>query len=76
MIDPSVERELLEQLGHLGTDQQHQVLAFARKLAVTRPIGAAGASYMAFAGTIDAADLDLMTQAIEAGCEQVHAGDW
>ena len=76
MIDPSVERELLEQLSHLENDQQQQVLAFARKLAITRPIGTAGTSYLAFAGAIDPADLELMAQAIEAGCELVRAGDW
>lgn len=76
MIDPSVERELLEQLNHLPADQQRKVLAFARGLTITRTIGAPGQSYLTFAGAIDSADLDVMSQAIEAGCEQVHAGDW
>ena len=76
MIDPSVQRELLEQLQHMEAGEQQKVLAFARRLVVTRTVGAPGQHYLAFAGNIDRTDLDVMAQAIESGCEQVYAGDW
>jgi hypothetical protein len=38
--------------------------------------GVPGRHLLQFAGTIDSADLDLMSQAIEEGCEQIDLDEW
>jgi hypothetical protein len=38
--------------------------------------GVPGQALPRFAGAIEASELAMMAQAIEAGCEQVHGEDW
>jgi len=52
------------------------VLEFARALERKQLKGMHGKSLLPFAGTIPLADLEAMTQAIEAGCEQVDENEW
>lgn len=42
----------------------------------TSTTGTRGASLLKFAGSISAADAQLMIAAAEAGCEQVNLDDW
>jgi hypothetical protein len=76
MSDQTIQKELLDQLSKLPVEQQHQVLDFARKLAGSKPTGRSGKELLSFAGTIPIADLNIMTQAIEEGCEQVNLNEW
>ncbi len=75
-MDATLEREIIDELSHLSTAQQRQVLAYVRSLASRRPAGQPGKSLVRFAGTIEQDDLVLMTEAIEEGCEQVNADEW
>ncbi|MBD1834620.1 hypothetical protein H6F61_18425 [Cyanobacteria bacterium FACHB-472] len=61
----------MNHLNKLNSQQQQQVLDFARFLAITKPVGVPGKELLRFAGAIPADDLNLMIQAIKEGCEQV-----
>ncbi len=76
MVTSKLETEICEYLHQLPLEQQRQVLAFVRTLAAAQMKGIPGQALLRFAGTIDASDLATMSQAIEDGCEQVHADDW
>lgn len=76
MMDTSLEKDILEELDRLDPSQQLQVLHFVRALVLTRPAGVPGKDLLRFAGTIDAQDLAIMTQAIEEGCEKVNPDEW
>lgn len=65
MINPTVEQELRRHLDALPPEQQRQVLEFARALVATRVRGVPGPSLIRFGGGIAAADLAVMTRAIE-----------
>ena len=75
MLSPTLERELHQQMEQLPLDQQKQVLDFARFLAAG-PVGVPGKTLLPIAGTIEASDLAIMTQAIEEDCEKVYPQDW
>ncbi|MCH7916274.1 MAG: hypothetical protein IH856_25095, partial [Deltaproteobacteria bacterium] len=53
-----------------------QVLDFARTLATCKRGGTPGESLIRFGGAINAADLAIMAEAIEEGCEQVNPDEW
>jgi hypothetical protein len=76
MANPSVEKEIINQLNKLSSQQQQQVLDFARFLVMTKPVGVPGTKLLPFAGTIPAEDLNFMAQAVEEGCEQVDLNEW
>ncbi len=76
MMSPTLEAKIQEQLQHLPLEQQRQVLEFARALVTTRVRGVPGQALLQFAGLVDHDDLVLMTQAIEADCEQVQPNEW
>ena len=72
----SLEKEIQEQLERLAPAQQHQVLAFVRSLADSPEQGVPGKNLAQFAGAIDDQDLEAISRAIEAGCEQVNLNEW
>jgi hypothetical protein len=63
--------QIIEVVERLGDAQRQRVLDFARRL--TKPEGTLGRDLVRFAGAIDPADLEVMSGAIEEGCEQVHS---
>jgi hypothetical protein len=71
-MDISIKRKLLEQLETLPYEFQRRVLDFAQALALSVPKGVAGKQLLRFAGALPADDLQMMAQAIEAGCEKVE----
>jgi hypothetical protein len=71
-MSPLLEKELHEQLDRLSAQEQYQVLEFACNLASTHARGVPGSRLLHFGGTISPADLQLMAQAIEAGCQKRH----
>ena len=75
-MEPTMEKELLKHLKQLGPEEQRQVLDFARTLATSGRDGTPGESLIRFGGAIDAADLAIISQAIEEGCEQVNPDEW
>ena len=76
MSDQTIQKQILDQLSKLPIEQQHQVLDFARTLAGAKSAGRSGQELMSFAGSISIADLNMMSQAIEEGCEQVNLNEW
>lgn len=76
MTHAAIEQEILTYLHKLAPIQQEQVLNFVQKLAEAPPTGVPGAMLLPFAGNIEVAQLEAMTQAIEEGCEQVSPNEW
>ena len=76
MLSPFVEQEIHQQLEVLPASQQRQVLDFARALAAARPRGVLGQSLLPLAGTIDAPDLVVISQAVKEDCGQIDSEGW
>ena len=76
MLNITVKKEIINQIGRLNYEHQRRVLDFARALAVTGPKGIPGKQLLSFAGTIPTDDLNAMKQAIEDGCEKVDLNEW
>lgn len=68
----SLKKELLEQIEKLTPLQQKQVLDFALELSGELAKHYPGKNLLQFVGTISPEDLEIMKQAIEEECEQVH----
>lgn len=75
-MNPTLEKEIREQLDRLPPEQQRQVLDFARTLATKRIRGVPGYALRRFGGVIAKEDLALAARAIEEGCEQVTSDEW
>lgn len=71
MINASLQREILNELDKLGSEQQQQVLDFVRTLTKAPVRGISGQELLSLAGTIELDDLVVMAKAIEDDCEQV-----
>ena len=71
----SIIDKVVEQLEALPYGLQRQVLQFTRALALSVPRGVPGRQLLRFAGAIPLADLQIMRQAIEQGCEQVDVNE-
>jgi len=76
MLNVTVKKQIINQMGLLDYEHQRRVLDFARALVVTCPKGVPGKQLLSFAGTIPAADLKVMGQAIEDSCEKVDQNEW
>jgi len=76
MLNITVKKEIINQIGRLDYEHQRRVLDFARALAVTSPKGVPGKQLHSFAGTIPADDLKAMEQAIENNCGKVDLNEW
>jgi hypothetical protein len=76
MINASVRGEIIEQLDALPYELQRRVLDFARALTLSAPKGVPGKQLLHFAGLIQSDDLQVMAQAIEAGCERIDLNEW
>ena len=72
----AIEKELREHLDQLAPEQRRRVLDFVRTLAAKRTLGVAGSTLTRFAGAIARDDLDVIGEAIEAGCEQTNLHEW
>ncbi|MBI3354958.1 MAG: hypothetical protein HY034_08750 [Nitrospirae bacterium] len=73
MTNKSIKDNLIAQLNKLPYDLQLRVLDFAKTLA---PKGVEGKSLLQFEGIIPQDDLQLMSKAIEEGCEKVDISEW
>ncbi len=70
----TVKEEIIDQVNRLDAPQQQKVLDYARRLTV--PAGTPGRDLMRFVGSIDSADLDAMSHAIQEGCEKIEPNGW
>jgi hypothetical protein len=73
-MSQTIKEQIIEQVDRLDDSRQQQVLDFARRL--TAPAGTPGRNLLQFAGSIDPADLEAMSQAIQEDCEQVDPNAW
>ena len=73
MTTESVKDNLIAQIDKPPHDLQPRVLDFIKALT---PKGVEGKSLLRFGGFIPADDLQLMSKAIEEGCEKVDINEW
>lgn len=76
MPNPSIEKEIITQLGKLPLEKQQQVLHFVRALTTDQPLGIPGKDLLRFAGTIEESDLKVMERVIGEDCERVNPDEW
>ncbi len=74
MAHSPIAEQIAQQIDRLSPEQQERVLAFIRALSQASP--QPGRQVMHLAGTIDAADLDIMRQVADEACEQVDPDAW
>ena len=75
MVTP-IATEIFKKVQILPNNLQFQVLSFVRTLEALNEQGTPGKDLLQFAGTIPQDDLEIISQAIEEGCEQVDFDDW
>ncbi len=75
MTTQAVTIKISDKLADLSLEQQREVLVFASFLK-SQLEGVKGSSLLSFAGSIPAADLTRMQQAIEEGCERIDPDEW
>ena len=71
MMNITVKKEIINQMGRLDYEHQRRVLDFTRALAVTGPKGVSGKKLLSFGGICPEDDLKVMKKAIEDNCEKV-----
>jgi len=76
MLNVTVKKEIINQMGRLDYEHQRRVLDFARALAVTGPKGVPGKLLLSFGGTYSADDLREMKKAIAENCETADKNEW
>jgi len=76
MSDLSIKQEIVRELDRLPIELQRRVLDFTQALVLSLPKGVPGKQLLRFAGILESEDAQAMTQAIEAGCEQVDVNEW
>ncbi len=75
-MSSAVVTQVAEQLETLPYSLQSQVLLFVETLRAAVQSGVPGKRLLRFVGAIPLNDLQLMEEAIEAGCEQVDSDEW
>ena len=73
-MSQATRNRIIQEVDRLDDSSQQQVLDFAQRL--TAPGETPGGSVLHFVGSIDPADLETMSQAIEEGCEKVDSDAW
>lgn len=76
MVNAAIQSELSSYLNQMPIERQREVLEFARSLAATRPKGQPGMEFLKYAGEIDQADLNCMSQVIGRDCERIDDNSW
>jgi spore coat polysaccharide biosynthesis protein SpsF (cytidylyltransferase family) len=76
MMKSAIINQVVEELKSIPNGLQHQVLKFVQSLKVVTKNGVPGRRLIRFAGDIPLEDLQIISDAIEAGCEQVDQNEW
>jgi hypothetical protein len=77
--EPTLQNDLLNYLGQLGSEDQAKVVDFARTLAGTskaEEIGIPGKDLLRIVGMIPHDDLMEMKRVIEEDCERIDPNEW
>lgn len=76
-MNSSIIDEVFERLKVMPQSLQQQVLEFTKTLTDSTTVkGVPGSQLLRFAGTIPQDDLNLMSETINSGCEQVDSNEW
>lgn len=75
-MSSAIVTQVVNHLESMPLNLQEQVLAIVRALDTAIRPGVSGQQLLEFASTIDEDDLQMMSQAIEEGCEQVDLNEW
>ncbi len=76
-MNSSIINEVFEQLKVMPPSLPQRVLEFTRTLTDSTTVkGVPGSHLLQFAGTIPSDELNLMSEAINSGCEQVDTNEW
>lgn len=75
MASKAFENEFLKNLGLLSKDQQDKVSTYIRAL-VKRTRSNSPQALLQFAGSLKLKDVQEITLAIEAGCENIDKNEW
>ncbi len=75
MNHSTIKQEIVRQLDHLPLEFQRRILDFTQALVLSLPKGVSGKQLLRFAGVLKAEDAQVMTKAIEAGCERVDTNE-
>jgi hypothetical protein len=75
MLSKAFENEFLRNLGLLSKEQQNKVLSYAKSL-LKRTKNSNQQDLLQFAGSIDPKDIQEISKAIEAGCENIDKNEW
>ncbi|NWG14922.1 MAG: hypothetical protein HXY20_15485 [Acidobacteria bacterium] len=76
MTHSAMTQQIIQQLDQLPVELQRKVFEFAQALTLSLPKGTPGKDLARFSGVIEREDIEAMTQAIEANCEQVDTHEW
>ncbi|HFE66090.1 MAG TPA: hypothetical protein ENJ93_02410 [Chloroflexi bacterium] len=71
----TIVKQINQQVKAFPDKLQWEVLKFVQSLTPSAQRGIPGKHLLKFAGVIPPADLDIMRQAIETGCEQVDSDE-
>lgn len=72
----AVRDEIIRRVSALPVELQQRVLAYCDAIARDPIQGEAGRELLTFAGTLDHAAAREMSEAIEAGCENIDPREW
>ena len=82
MTTSVITHEISKQINQLPVELQQKVLHFAQNLAVHSPkvkrmrVGIEGKELTRFASIIKSDEIQVMSKAIESGCEKIDADEW
>ncbi len=76
MTHSAMTQQIIQQLDQLPVELQRKVFEFAQALTLSLPKGTPGKNLTRFSGVIEREDIEAMSQAIEADCEQVEPHEW
>jgi hypothetical protein len=74
MLSKAFEHEFLKSLSLLSNEQQNKVLFYMK--ALLRTENSSQRDLLQFAGSIDPENIQEMSKAIEAGCENIDKNEW
>jgi hypothetical protein len=75
-MESMVKKAIEERLDRLSPERLQEVLAFVNSRCGEKSAPGSPVRLLGFAGCIDPADLDLMLQAVEDGCERIDSREW
>ena len=76
MASKAFENELLKNLGLLSKEQQGKVISYVKALLKRTNSNDQQQALLQFAGSLKSQDVQEISSAIEAGCENIDKNEW